>query len=68
MSIGARSAIVWLMIWHSSYPHRDLVDAPHLIFCVLETSPASGLAACHGEARLNWRSPSELQIGDRAGG
>jgi hypothetical protein len=66
MSIGARSTIVWLMIWHSSYPHRDLVDAPHLIFCVLETSPASGLAACHGEARLNYGLPIEPE--DESGG
>jgi hypothetical protein len=54
MSIGARSAIVGLMISHSSYPHRDLVDEPHLIFCVLETSRPSRLAACHGETRLNY--------------
>src|SRR6516164_9967827 len=54
MSIGARSAIVWLIISHSSYPHRDLADAPHLICCFLETSRASGHAACHGEAFLNY--------------
>ena len=54
MSIGARSAIVWLIISHGSYPHCDLADAPHLIFCFLETSRASRLAACHGEASLNY--------------
>jgi len=54
MSIGARSAIVWLIISHSNYPHRDLADARHLIFCFLEISRASGHAACHGEAFLNY--------------
>ena len=45
---------MWLIISHSSYPHRDLADAPHLIFGLLETSRASGLAACHDEACLNY--------------
>ena len=54
MSIGARSAIVWQIISHSRYPHRDLAHVPHLIFCFLEINRASGHAACHGEAFLNY--------------
>jgi hypothetical protein len=34
-------------------PHRDLTDALHLI-CFLETSRASRLAACQGEARPDY--------------
>jgi hypothetical protein len=42
------------MISHSSYPYRDLADVTHLTFCFPETSRASRLAACYGEARLNY--------------
>jgi hypothetical protein len=52
MSIGSRSAMVWLTISHSSYPRRDLTDTSYLIVCFLETSRAS--------RRVPRRSPPEL--------
>ena len=42
------------MISHSSYPRCDLTDTPHLTFCFLAKRRASTLAACHGEARLDY--------------
>jgi hypothetical protein len=43
---------------------RDLTDAPRLIVCFLETSAL--LAACRGEARLNYRlaiDPEDEPVG-----
>ena len=54
ISIGARSSNSLAYDSHSSYPHRDLVDAPHLIFRVPEPSCARWLTVCHGEASLNY--------------
>jgi hypothetical protein len=66
MSIGARSAIVWLMISHSSYPHRDLAGAPHLIFRFLETSRASPRATAKPVRIMDWRLSRRMNRPGRA--